>query len=681
MILKDCKSFTIERQNASSSDLVSAILPEGVRTDMAHIGVSKLAAIIGRSMPETYPQENLQRAQSLRSGSAEDFVREYVSMIIYHVSNNTLNMREDNTWEQTMKVLEDCGIFRLAVDLSKERSPTIDGFMEKLFDISIRKCLQPSYHDSGNPRAETAVKWVVESGYCPNTAAKTLWTRVGCFNASSRPQQPVLNLTKYLLNAGASANILVRKHLGSQTILEIALQRCWNSDILLNLAELLFKHGASKNLNQALHSAIRRKEKSLVEMIVQHKGDLTAELEPLSKSPLHKETALTVAASTGFQQTRHILDLLSSQYPLTPLTAYITPDVLLAAAAKGHNDIIRYLYNISPILMVNEYETTPLHMAARWGHLSTCQLLLQLQVAQNSWATAKFSPLHAACYDGHEDVVEFLVMNGADVDAAIRFDSVAERHRFGLRLDVYYNKSGITPLDFLLNKALEQWLNDARISSLLCCAAMLIRAGAKLVGSELRIAASHCHLELLAAAIAAGADPNGLDERGRTALQCALQGASNQSDRLYDVVSELLSKGARLLGGEVDSTVGIKRLEIATLLIEHGGNMTKGGCGKALDKAILRGNMVWAAKILEIEPRVYSAGALYAAIVMGNNSLIQSLMLNRPAETSGDPFEITAIAVAAMYGNLVLLQDLLAHPPSCRTDHCHCKNISGATAL
>ncbi|RWA07075.1 hypothetical protein EKO27_g8041 [Xylaria grammica] len=656
-------------RSAASSDLVSAILPEALGTEMAHIGVSKLAAIIGRSMPETYPQENLQRAQNLLSRSAKDFVREYVSMFIYNVSNNLLDLKQSSEWEKTMGILEACGIFRLDVDLGKDRDPTIDGFTETLLDASIYRCLRTVHHGSGGCRAETTVKWLVRSGYCPKTAAETLWTGLGAFRVD-HTQGSILDLTRHLLNAGASANILVRNQMEDQTILEIALQKPWSSDIVFNFAELLFKHGASRNLDRALHFAIRRKEKGLVEMIVQHGGDLTAGLEPLPRSPLHKETSLTVAASTGLQQTRHIMDLLSSRYPSIPVTTFITPDVLIAAAAKGHNDIIQYLYyNISPVIMANEYGITPLHTAARCGHLSTCQLLLPLQVASNRRVTANFSPFHAACYGGHTDVVQFFITNGVNVDAAPTFHSYLEELLFQDRFDMLHYPSGEAPLHVLLNMLHLRQLNYFHLfnPNALDCAAMLIRAGAKLVGGELEMAVEHCHLELLAACIAAGANLNGSDWKGRTPLQCALQGFSDRSNRLYGVVSQLLSKGAQLFGGEVDSAVNLKQWEVAMLLIEHGGNMTETTCRKELEKAILAGDNVRAARLFDVEPSIYSAGALYAAIVMGNNSWIRRLMLNRPAETSEDPFEITAIAAAAISGNLVLLQELLTHPPSCHT--------------
>ncbi|KAI0470215.1 ankyrin repeat-containing domain protein [Xylaria cf. heliscus] len=667
-IFEACKPFMLESQNASSSDLVSTLLPEALGTDMAHIGVSKLAAIIGRSMPERYPQENLERAQNLLGGSAADFARAYVSMIIYNVSNNASYLEDHSKCEETIKVLEDYGIFRIDVNLGEYKSPTINGFMEKLFKASIHGCLRTKYRYSGDTPAETAVKWLVTSGYCPNTAAEDLWIAVREFRVCiPGTQQRVLDLTKYLLKAGASADILLPRSVESFTILEIALELGWDNDKVFNLAELLFEHGAAKNLNRALYFAIKRKDKGLVEMIVKHGCDLTANLESLPGRPWYKTTALTVAAFTGLQQTSHILDVLSFQYPHTPLATFIIPDVFIAAALGGHDDVIHSLYEISPNIMANEFGITPLLTAARYGHLSTCQVLLSLKGVHNTWLTEKFPPLHAACHHREKGVVELLITNGADVNAAPRFDS-DEELRFKNRLDMYFYRSGMTPLELLFRET-SLLSSSARYSSsdVLSCAALLIRAGAKLVGSELGKAAEHCHLELLAACIAAGANPNRLDRDGKTLLQLALQGPANRSDRLYGVVLHLLSKGAQLLDGEVVSAIRLKQYDAARLLMEHRGNMMGMPLINELEAAILVRDSVSVDTIFEIMPSIYSAGALYAAIVTGDNSLIKTLMQNRPTETSDDPFEITAIAVAAVSGNLVLLQKLLAHPPSCRT--------------
>ncbi|KAJ8130538.1 hypothetical protein O1611_g3089 [Lasiodiplodia mahajangana] len=678
--------WILESQHASSRDLVSAILPKALKEDIAYIGVSKLAAIIGRSMPEAYSQENLQRAHNLLSGTTEDRIPEYFSIIIYNIFNNALNFQEDDVWEKSMNILEACGIFDLELSIGEDKSPTINGFMEKLFNAAIDRCLPRHNLPGRDLQDETVIEWILRSGYCPNSAMKSLWYRVQDRLACIPNPQHVLSLTKLLLNAGASANILVpernykelhaildilvldRNYEEFYTILEIAVQKPFSDETISNLAELLLKHGASKNLNRALHFAIRRKEKAIIEMIAQHTGDLTAGLKPPSKSPLYKETALTVAASVGAEQTSHILDLLCRLYPSTNIATFITSDVLIAAAAEGHDDVFRSLYDILPTIPANEYGITPLHMAALYGHLSTCRLVLPLQVAHSTWATAKVSPLQAACYGGHEGVVEFLIKNGADVDAGSNFDSDAERLRSGNQFDIgwewVYPKPdffGMPPLQMLLDEKLPPPLWEE--PRLLRCATMLVRAGAKLFGNELSIAAKWWDLELLAAAITAGANPNGLNEKGETPLQCALVAKLSRSDGLYGVVSHLLSEGAQILGGEVDSAIRLQQWEVAKLLMDHGGNMDR---ASALKKFILTQDNIRALEIIDSEPSIYDAGALYAAIVMENDALIQRLILNRPSEASEDPFEITAIAVAAMFGNPVL-QYLLAHPPACRT--------------
>ncbi|GAW27367.1 putative ankyrin repeat-containing domain protein [Rosellinia necatrix] len=681
MIHKVCKPLILESQNAPSRGLVSAILPAVPRIDIAHIGVSKLAAIIGRSMPETYPEENLQRAQTLLGESAEDSLREYVSIIIYTVSNNMHYLYHSYQWKRIFEVLQDAGIFRLSVNLRANNSPTMNGFMEKFHNISILRYVRTIYNQPRDAQVETALKWLVASGYCPNTTAKALWTRVQHYsNVPLHTQQSMVDLTKYLLNAGASADILVTggnviqatRHEKPQTILEIALQRHWESDTIIDLAELLLKHGASKSLYRSLHTAIRSKWTGLVEILTQLEGSLTASLEPSHNSSPHRETALTVAASVGLEQATHILNQLSSRYPSIHVSTFITPDVFMVAAAGGHDEIIRYMHKFSHSIIADEYGITPLHMAARFGHLSTCQLLLALQSASNTHTSAKVSPLHAACHGGHQSVVEFLITKGADVNAAPIFDSEDEVTRFSL----WFGEQ-ICPLLFAydpffvyypFSKAVLDWLLSCPLDpGRLSCAAILVSSGAKLVGSELSIAAECRHLKLLSASIAAGADPNVLDAGGKTALQHALRGGRREFDSLYSVISYLLSKGARLLGGEVDSAVSLKDWEVVTLLQEHGGNVTKTEYRNELEKAVLRRDNALVVELFYIQPRIYSAGALHAAIEMGNNSMIQSLMSNRPADTSGDRFEITAIAAAATFGNLALLQTLLAHPPSCHT--------------
>jgi len=61
---------------------------------------------------------------------------------------------------------------------------------------------------------------------------------------------------------------------------------------------------------------------------------------------------------------------------------------------------------------------TPLHYAARHGHVQACLLLVQngAQVGRRTRA-GQATSLHRAAYAGHTDVVKVLLQHGADVQA------------------------------------------------------------------------------------------------------------------------------------------------------------------------------------------------------------------------------------------------------------------------
>ena len=67
-------------------------------------------------MPESYPQEHLHRAQCLLGGSREEQVYE-LSMVIYLLSNNILNPRQEHEWNRNIGVLETSGLLEISVNL------------------------------------------------------------------------------------------------------------------------------------------------------------------------------------------------------------------------------------------------------------------------------------------------------------------------------------------------------------------------------------------------------------------------------------------------------------------------------------------------------------------------------------------------------------------------------------
>ncbi|KAI0099654.1 ankyrin repeat-containing domain protein [Nemania sp. FL0031] len=517
-------------------------------TGIAGLGVSELAATIGVSMPESFPQEHLQRAQCLITGSREDFLYESLLMVIYGLSNSLFNPHEGDQWQKTMAILKTCGLFEISSNLKALKSWTIDGFMEKLYYAAMDRLNDKSIDDG---EVMAVLKWLLALGQSPIIGKEAL-SFCYCLEYpnpgySTWREQRGLNLIRLLLEAGGDANSMPShcRETGPRTILETVLVSQCGNETLFRMTELLLKHGASVNFDQALHLAVKKSNRRVIEMIIQKGGKLTVESERRFGLAC-KETALSIAAANGVSETQHILDLLRSQNPSRPIAEFITADVLISAVEAGHYDTASLLYSLSSIPSANDCGITPLHAAAYKGYLSMCQLFFSWYNTSGSNVTSVHSPLHVACYYGFEDVVHFLIKEGANTNAAVRLDETDIKHGDAVyRLFSHFGPrppNDLTPLDMVFK-------NDNMSEP---CAVMLIKAGAKLSGHEVHIAASKLYPNLLSVALAAGADPNRRDAAGAGALELALQNPQG-SRRLYDVVALLLQNGATLLGGEIST--------------------------------------------------------------------------------------------------------------------------------
>jgi len=60
---------------------------------------------------------------------------------------------------------------------------------------------------------------------------------------------------------------------------------------------------------------------------------------------------------------------------------------------------------------------TPLHYAARYGHLSVVEYLVNQKADINANGKEKMTPLHLAASNDHLSVVEYLVNRKADINA------------------------------------------------------------------------------------------------------------------------------------------------------------------------------------------------------------------------------------------------------------------------
>ncbi|NWS45711.1 GABP2 protein, partial [Probosciger aterrimus] len=90
---------------------------------------------------------------------------------------------------------------------------------------------------------------------------------------------------------------------------------------------------------------------------------------------------------------------------------------LLEAARKGEDDEVRKLMASGAPFTTDWLGTSPLHLAAQYGHYSTAEVLLRAGVSRDARTKVDRTPLHMAAADGHTQIVELLIKNGADVNA------------------------------------------------------------------------------------------------------------------------------------------------------------------------------------------------------------------------------------------------------------------------
>nr|XP_021543706.1 GA-binding protein subunit beta-2 isoform X2 [Neomonachus schauinslandi] len=82
---------------------------------------------------------------------------------------------------------------------------------------------------------------------------------------------------------------------------------------------------------------------------------------------------------------------------------------LLEAARKGQDDEVRTLMANGAPFTTDWLGTSPLHLAAQYGHYSTAEVLLRAGVSRDARTKVDRTPLHMAAADGHAHIVELLV--------------------------------------------------------------------------------------------------------------------------------------------------------------------------------------------------------------------------------------------------------------------------------
>ncbi|GCB77852.1 hypothetical protein scyTo_0019328 [Scyliorhinus torazame] len=82
---------------------------------------------------------------------------------------------------------------------------------------------------------------------------------------------------------------------------------------------------------------------------------------------------------------------------------------LLEAARKGQDDEVRTLMANGAPFTTDWLGTSPLHLAAQYGHYSTAEVLLRAGVSRDARTKVDRTPLHMAAAEGHANIVELLI--------------------------------------------------------------------------------------------------------------------------------------------------------------------------------------------------------------------------------------------------------------------------------
>ncbi|KAI8716419.1 hypothetical protein NCS52_00935600 [Fusarium sp. LHS14.1] len=584
-----------------SFDLIAGCGFERVQSANVQPCISKLAANIGKAMPEWYPGEHLQTTQAILQRPARESMPHYLKVIIYQISNNLLEFDLSGEWSKFRDLLIGIGLLRIDLRGPYQQDETIKAFMEGLFQNEMRRGV---FYNEGH--SLDFIEWLLTSGQDPNTACM-LWVDEHLEEVT--PLQAAAyrgfeKLVDLLLTSNADMSPSRQYPVPVVTLV----MKATHPDALkLRIIKRLFQHDDSINREGILHAAIELRDMDFVYEILSLDIDVTTTIERKSH-PFYEENALSVALATG----KDFTDVILHHVPPQDLFKLVTVDVFIAAAFKGDDDGINRLHNIRPIGSGrNQCGVTPLQAAVYAGQLSTCEVLLALYNG--------LSPtlLFLATLGGFEDVLQLLIREGADMNGDVDLtvcEEFLKPHGIILKDHVFKIRSSHTTVDMLQRVSCHP-LEESSLN----CFSVLIEKGAQL---------THGAVSWCAEAWAAP-----------------------------------LENWAKLLGGEVASAIRFQDESLIKLLLSSGASL-KGTSNEEVSRleiAIAFGDQEMVRQVLKACSGQYDPGSLCAAVQVQDLPLVNFLLSNRPRQADCHLLEGTAVGLAARSGNSDLLRKLLRH--------------------
>ena len=168
---------------------------------------------------------------------------------------------------------------------------------------------------------------------------------------------------------------------------------------------------------------------------------------------------------------------IASRFGQLPIVQYLIEAQQVDIEIKGRS---RYLISKGNFIETNEENWTPLHYACFNGHFQVVVYLISKGANIEATTNSKCTPLHFACFNGYLQIVEYLILNGAKIDVK--------------------DEDNWTPLHYACQK---------------------------------------CYYYVIKYLIANGANKNDTDNKGRTPLDIAYEGFPENDNLRYPVI-ELL---------------------------------------------------------------------------------------------------------------------------------------------
>jgi len=397
--------------------------------------------------------------------------------------------------------------------------------------------------DAGRPQnVELLIRMGANVNACAIDGRTPLHKAIGPFG---KPNNITKQTVKLLIAGGASLLDKGKTHL---IPVEFALVLN-NKEIAVFLIEQMDIHLADQNGDTLLHHAARNNNINLVEILLDHGADVNAKnnygstaldlaIRFSSRNPQLHQLLISRGAVRNEKSNQETIvkDRPTESEVLTELKTFL----------EAGGDIEHYYYN----------KMTALHRAAQNGHGDIVAFLLLKGANVNAKTKTKamkdFTALHFAVFSGHIEIARTLIENGARIN---------EKNAFLF-----------TPLHYAVVSSDNRPLQSAFVQ-------LLIDNGVDVEAEgrgdrPLFLAAGCKNEEVVKLLIAAGADVNGVSAGDQTPLH---QAALNGRKKIAEI---LIKNGARINAKTVGGQTPLDYIQdrddtdiqaVAELLRKHGG--------------------------------------------------------------------------------------------------------------